>query len=647
MRWMSAMRGLGAALLVVASAGCAGNVCGNGIVEPTEKCDDGNTENWDQCSATCDDALSHLPGLESAYDFLNDGSVYGANLLLEDKWPVTRYEPVHLPPPPTWREDPFKEKFWQFEFYGLRPTRHLLYAYRMKGDRRYRDKLVEIIASFAERGQTSTFSHDVHATAYRTHVLVNTYWKLRMARALAPEEEKRFLDLIESSARFLEKEEHFDGNNNHGFAEAAALLLVAENFPDWPESKRWASLARNRFQKLFIHAVDVDGAPNENAPYYHFYMLTQLWQVQAWIRRFELEEIPGMDTTIRKMIQYATYIVLPDGQVPMLGGSLLRDMHAYEPGLYRKMGEKDPRLAYVLSAGEDGTEPPLRLALFPTSGTAIFRSGFGQGEDFRRQTHLIFDMGPYRTAHSHLDALSIHLYAAGRTVLVDSGHFTNDPGPDFDYFHGTKAHNTVVVDEKDQQKGSGRVGLTETKHGWMYQSGWHDTLYPGVKHARGVLFLAPEIVLVLDRLESDRAHTYDQTWHFPPDATLHLEGPKATAFDASGTALVSIRQLPSDPGQPIRRRGATNPVDGWYSERYLVKVPSDALRYRKIAARAHYATLITVGRSAAAPASLSAGDGQEAPLVACVAGTAYQVYVHGLGEPDEALAVDPMGPCSP
>jgi cysteine-rich repeat protein len=28
-------------------------VCGNGIVEPGEECDDGNTVNWDGCSSTC------------------------------------------------------------------------------------------------------------------------------------------------------------------------------------------------------------------------------------------------------------------------------------------------------------------------------------------------------------------------------------------------------------------------------------------------------------------------------------------------------------------------------------------------------------------------------------------------------------------
>ncbi|TMB20585.1 MAG: DUF4215 domain-containing protein, partial [Deltaproteobacteria bacterium] len=37
----------------IKAQGCNAPVCGNGIVEGTEECDDGNTNSGDGCSATC------------------------------------------------------------------------------------------------------------------------------------------------------------------------------------------------------------------------------------------------------------------------------------------------------------------------------------------------------------------------------------------------------------------------------------------------------------------------------------------------------------------------------------------------------------------------------------------------------------------
>jgi hypothetical protein len=112
---------------------------------------------------------------------------------------------------------------------------------------------------------------------------------------------------------------------------------------------------------------------------------------------------------------------------------------------------------------------------------AMLDFGFGTAQDFLRQTHVIFDVGPYRTSHSHLDALAMQLYSAGRTLLPDSGLFTSEPGPEFDYLHGTRAHNTLVVDEQAQREGSAVAGLSTGGRpgGWAYQSGSH-TLYEGV-----------------------------------------------------------------------------------------------------------------------------------------------------------------------
>jgi hypothetical protein len=95
------------------------------------------------------------------------------------------------------------------------------------------------------------------------------------------------------------------------------------------------------------------------------------------------------------------------------------------------------------TGGRAGAEPTLRNILFPESGHSILRSGFGApGNDYDGQTHIVFNVGPYRTNHSHLDGLSLVYASAGRTLLVDSGLFAYEDGPGVEFFQSTTFSST-------------------------------------------------------------------------------------------------------------------------------------------------------------------------------------------------------------
>lgn len=91
-------------------------------------------------------------GKEIVYDFLDQGDITTAGLMLEGKQPIERYDTVEISYPPTWEEDPYGEKYWRFIYYSLRETRHLLYAFKQTGEIKYKDKLIETIESFLDDG---------------------------------------------------------------------------------------------------------------------------------------------------------------------------------------------------------------------------------------------------------------------------------------------------------------------------------------------------------------------------------------------------------------------------------------------------------------------------------------------------------------
>ncbi|WP_164002002.1 alginate lyase family protein [Pyxidicoccus caerfyrddinensis] len=601
--------------------------------------EDANPAQEKGCEGKACVVKGHVFGTEVAYLWLDEGDLESADLILKDTWPVPRFDPVHLPPPLTWTEDPYGEKFWRYVFYGLRPTAHLLWAFRETGDRRYRDKLMDVFRSFAADSKNSVFSQDKHGTAYRAMVLVNSYWKLKHADALSFQESRLLEQLILQDARFLEDPEHFEAGFNHGFAEAAALLLIAENFPDFKDAPRWRELALARYDDLLSDIIGSDGFIIENSAYYQFYVFTQVYQLAQWARSHGVELPPQVWPVLERMAHFASYIVQPDGRIPMLGASQRLLVRKHQPVLLARMGAAFPELAHMLTAGMCGSAPTERLAFFGSSGVAVLRSSFDPGMDYQAQTHLVFDMGPYRTDHSHLDALNVVLYSAGRTLLTDSGMFTEEPGEEETYFRSTRAHNTVTVDGLDQRAGNATPGLSAQGGRWLYQSGYH-TLYEGVRHWRAVMLLEKDVILVLDRLTSEGSHRFEQRWQFQPDLTVSTQGSSASVTDATGKRVLQVAQALPEGLSVSTVRGATKPYDGWYSEDYEVRKAATVLVYPREGAQGHYATLFTSGPSAMSPARVSARpqpDGLE--VYVCAAGRGYHIQVQRPAEADEALTV--------
>ncbi len=507
------------------------------------------------------------------------------------------------------------------------------------GERRYRDKLMDVFRSFAANSKNSAYSWDKHGTAYRAMVFVNSYWKLRHAGALSPEETQLLEGLILEDARFLADDKNFEFGFNHGFAEATALLLIAENFPNIPESSHWRDLALTRYDSLLSDIIGTDGFIIENSVYYQFYVLTQVYQLSQWARTHGVALPAAVEPALERMVRFASYVVQPDGHIPMLGASQGLLVRKHQPVLLAKMGATYPELAHMLTAGMCGSAPTERLAFFDSAGVAVLRSSFDPKLDYQGQTHVVFDTGPYRTDHSHLDALNVVLYSAGRTLLTDSGMFTEEPGAEEAYFRSTRAHNTVMVDGSDQRPGHARPGLSARGEQWLYQSGSHE-LYTDVRHWRAVLLLEKDVVVVLDRLTSEAPHRYEQRWHFQPDLNVQPEGPLAFVSDGTGKRVLRITQALPEGLSVATVRGAVEPYDGWYSAQYEVRKEATTLLYPREGTEAHYATLFTSGLNAAAPASISAVPQPDAlSAVVCAAGRSYQIQVQRPAQADETVSV--------
>jgi hypothetical protein len=566
---------------------------------------------------------------ESIYAVLSRGALSVADNLLENRWNLgSAFQVATLPAPLTWTEDPFQDQRWRFIFYSLKPTANLLYAYGSTGEVKYRDKLLSILQSFAAYDAArpvgppydrTRFDHR-HTAALRTMVLVNTLVKLQRSGDIAQELADALKTAIARLGTFLASPLNFDSEYNHGFTEAAALALVSANFPDLPNAPLWQATALDRLSSLMLNSVDGDGVELENSPFYHFYVLSLSYQINRWARRYGIPLAADFDTTMRRMVSYATFALQPDGSIPLTGSSEELGAEDLDPAVYGDLAKEFPEFAFVYTQGSSGTAPTQRAVVFPESGQAFLRSGFAGKASAAQETHVAFNVGRWRTSHSHLDVLGLDVFAAGTRQLCDSGLYTYDPGPDHAYFFGTRAHNTVVVDGADQStSGPVTAGLTLAGPAWAYQSGSHG-LYPGVLHRRSVVVLERDLTLVCDSLESATPHDYVQVWHLPVGFQTNVVGLDSTGLGSDGQPMVVIRQGLGAGLSLQQFAGSTAPMQGWISESYGTMVPNHALEYHVAALKGYYATLLATGHKARVPSSLSASIAEDGTLTATVCG---------------------------
>ncbi len=597
-------------------------------------------------------------GRESVYELFNQGSLAVADEMLRDVWRLPRFAPVTLSPP-TWHEDPYKQKYWRFLFYSLRPTSNLLWAYYRTGQAKYRTKLFEILDSYLNHDQSRRpldiqGFDDPYALGFRAMQLTNIYVKLSRSHDIPAALSDRLRESISRTGARLMLEENFQVDHNHGFSEALALLVLHANFAELDPDGRWGDTSVARLQAFFALAVDAEGVEVEKSTFYHFYVYKFALQLLEWARANDIALPPALTQAILRMGDYAAYVTWPDGSIPLLGSSVQLSPAAEEHTYDEAMRDR-PELAFAFTAGRSGT-PPGQARLFQHSGQAVLRSPVDSGADYALNSQLIMDVGPPQTKHAHHEALAFNYFSGGRELLVDSGLDTYSAGQAFDYFHSNTAHNTVVVDGKDQGAGPVQAGLTAASDGWAYQSGVA-SVYPGVTHRRSVLLLTRDVVLVADSISGnrlhnvaggDQRHTFEQLWHIFPGAHVVDDGLHTKVFDDHDNPVLDLRQASGTGAiQPRRYFGALDPMQGWFSAEYGRAEPNHVAGFRVDGTSAVYLTLLTSGSYAGRAASISGQiSDRDVSAGICVDGYgAATIHIGAQAGPGETVTVNREANC--
>jgi hypothetical protein len=476
--------------------------------------------------------------------------------------------------PPKWDHINGLTQYAMFNLYTLRFLECYIHKAEL-GDKSALLRALEVIfdwyATTGNEQGNNSWVWEEHATAWRSVLL--SYFKT-VAKKLSFQHAKIANELQEIASlhgKFLSKPSVYRSDHNHGISNALGLLALGVTFYELPDANSWIRLAFSRAEQQMYDNVSDDGVHLEQTGFYHFYTLRSFTEILRVALRIGFSLSDGYIQKLKKMIVAGAQMVGSNGEIEGLAYSNLRK------------GSIEAVLENVESLDLETLTPAIRifkevsngrsksgLHMFPEGGYAFFSTASDEELEIVYHTRIL--EGP----HAQQDALGVSALIGDQRILIhpssqmSAGIHSRDWHR---YFQGSSSHNTIVVDEVDQRplsrrregllpaafdsykvnRAVKRMGLEDfftsfrrkfnlarlplreravTTGGEILSYGSSGNLnfvtarhltYEGIIHTRTVVRISPHLLIVWDRLQGKKEHTYTQAFHFAPETEVQLQ----------------------------------------------------------------------------------------------------------------------------
>ena len=504
-------------------------------------------------------------------------------------------------------------------------------AYWYTGDAKYARMYRAFVRDWLEQNPARTNQPNwtnVFEVACRVSFWIWSFYLFRGSPALDAEWWLEFLRGLLAHARYLDTYIELHVPNNHLLIESKALACLGILFPEFRQADRWRQRGTQLFQTQLNKQVCSDGVHAERATLYHQIIAGELLEWLVLLENNNAPVLPLLLSTFRRMLEFETALTKPDGTLPLFGDSASQDTllrfsvtragHLFLKQQAATADGADEATRWLLgpnrlTTGQEKFRPAeVASRAFPKGGYFVMRSG-----NDADALYLAFDCGPFGMKalpnHGHADALSFELFAYGQTLLVDPGFYGTSFSETWrNYFRGTRAHNTVVVDDLDQSElmdvrrvyrpAQAKLLDWVSNPEFDFVDGIHngyERLAEPITHRRQILFIKPSYWIVVDTLTGRGAHTFDLYFHLMPGAEIELDPlSKSLRCKYDNQAGLTIVPLVTSGLCAQVLMGETNPIQGWVSLFAGEKCAAPVLRYRRqVAAPVQFCTVLVPQRA--------------------------------------------------
>jgi hypothetical protein len=313
--------------------------------------------------------------------------------------------------------------------------------------------------------------------------------------------------------------------------EMNGLAQIGLLYPQLEDAPAWKAYAFDRLAEELDVQVYPDGFQIELSTGYHQVDIVNYQWLMDVCSAYG-ESIPDAFTAgLERMHAVNVRLMMPDGRLPDLNDGGWREVAPLmERAVHQYPARRDFRWAHT--RGQEGAPPEGTSLALPYAGYYVMRTGWEPDAVW-----ALFDGGPFGYGHQHEDKLNLLLHAYGQLLLTEGGNYAYDSSEMRRYVLSTRAHNTIRVDGKDQNRRlhfrREDVDVSALAGARWYTSGGHDVVEATydegygpdadcvVTHRRKVVFVKSGLgdlgpcLLVFDRvLPGDQGtHSYQVLWH--------------------------------------------------------------------------------------------------------------------------------------
>lgn len=510
-------------------------------------------------------------------DFVTSFRPADVKQLLAGRLHMSPHPAWTLPEEPTWKEDPFTDRNWTFQYHMLRWLEPLRRA-AAKGDQRAYAMWWRWTKDWVEKNPRSAPQSPWAWTDMSDGIRAQ---QVCLAAPLIAKQDPQQLEWLEAVIR--DHAEHladpkFMGNANHALHQQESLFVCGRVLGD---EDLW-TLAADRMSALLHEQYDEQGVNAEGAVAYHYN--NYLWWERA-LKRFDAERMPRPDGADRHLhapeeIAHATR---PDGTLVSIGDTDLQNPKMVE----------SPFIAFVTTNGRSGTAPKDRVKVYD-AGYVFGRSGWGsRSRPYADQAFYSLRFGPSRRVHGHPDGTSLTYSASGVNWIVDPGKYQYDKSAARAHFTSRAAHSVLTIENRKVFKNADvqlvRQLTTSRSHDFLLE----DNSFSGVELRRRVLFsVTGEYLVVIDHVASKRKVTGTQRWQLGPavEATLGEHRVELASGDRRGALWFD--QAPLELSTVTAQ---DEPFDGFVSTGWKKMAPATAVLARRSGTELRFVTVLAAG----------------------------------------------------
>ena len=494
-------------------------------------------------------------------------------------------------------------------------------AYWLTGDERYAAACARHLESWMEQNPPGTGVNWISSleVSFRAISWLWAFNFFRDSPNFPVETFRQAVKFLYLHGRHIEKYlSTYYSPNTHLTGEALGLYYLGTQLPFLNRAAHWRSLGEQILFGELDRQILPDGVYFEQSTWYQRYTTDFYTQFLILKTLDATDESAGreaakLETKLQASLDFQMYLTRPDGTSPIIGdddggrmlpltntksddfrGTLAIGATLFERGDYKYVaGNLTEDVVWLL--GHEGVQsfetmrahvPNKNSAAFENGGYFVMRDGWTNSDNY-----LVVDcgeIGALSGGHGHADTLAVELVVQGKTLLVDSGTYTYHESKQMrDYFRSTKAHNTLMLDEKSSSAPGGKFDwLTRAKptvHSWISEDrfdffeGSHDGYGSlSATHLRSLLFLKNDYLIMRDYVETAGAHDYALNFHFNKKTN--------PAIEATGNGSFCVGENFSESGDGWRMftfgdNGGWQKKESWVSTNYGEKVNAPFLRY--------------------------------------------------------------------